>query len=73
MSQEWLEQNWTVVGLIVLVELVLKGIALWKAAKADSKPWFVTLLVINSIGILPLAYIFFLSKERAPRTTDVTK
>lgn len=43
--------------LIVLWELILKGIALWKSAKANQKYWFVALLSINSIGILPLVYL----------------
>jgi hypothetical protein len=34
-----------------------KGLALWKAAKNDSKPWFVALLVINTLGILEILYL----------------
>lgn len=48
--------------LFIVWTLVWTGIALWKAARAGSKPWFIALLVINSIGILEILYIFFFSK-----------
>jgi hypothetical protein len=43
---------------------IWKGIALWKAAKNNSIPWFVALLVVNSVGILEIIYIFFFSKKK---------
>ena len=42
--------------------IVWKGLALWKAAKKDSKVWFGLLLIINTIGILEILYFFFLNK-----------
>jgi len=50
--------------IIVAVELVLKGIALWKAARLDQTAWFVILLIVNTAGILPLIYIFAVAKPR---------
>ena len=44
--------------------LAWKGIALWMAAKNDSKPWYVALLVFNTLGILEIIYIFFFSKKK---------
>ena len=41
-----------------------KGVSLWQAAKDDSKPWFVTLLVTNTLGILDAVYIFGVSGAR---------
>lgn len=49
--------------LLTVWLIVLKGIALWKAARAGSKPWFIALLVINTLGILELLYIFVFSKR----------
>jgi hypothetical protein len=43
--------------------LVWKGLALWTAAKADSKKWFVALLVINTMGLLEILYIYCFSKK----------
>jgi len=44
--------------------LVWKGIALWKAARNGSKIWYVALLVVNTVGILEILYIFFFSKKK---------
>lgn len=45
------------VGIIVAIELTLKGFALWRAAKRDEQYWFVALLVLNTAGILPAVYL----------------
>ncbi len=47
-------------GLVLLLLFIgLKGLALWHAAKRDEKWWFVALLIINTLGILELCYLFF--------------
>ncbi len=38
------------------------GLALWKAAKNDHKVWFVVLLLVHTLGILDILYIFVFSK-----------
>jgi len=42
--------------------LIWKGLALWKASKKNSIPWFVILLVVNTVGILEILYLFIFSK-----------
>ena len=42
---------------LVMVDLVLKGFSLYKSAQKGQKVWFVALLVINSLGVLPLIYL----------------
>ena len=42
---------------------VLKGIALWKAARNSQLAWFVALLVFNTAGILEILYIFLFQKK----------
>lgn len=44
--------------------LVWKGIALWKAARNNSKPWFVVLLILNTLGILDIIYIYGVDKKK---------
>lgn len=39
-----------------------KGFALWKAASNRQLIWFVLLLILNTGGLLEIAYIFFLNK-----------
>jgi len=37
---------------------------LWRAAEVKSKPWFVALLLVNTVGILDMIFLFAV----APRT-----
>jgi len=50
--------------LMMIWSLIWKGIALWKAAEDRSKPWFIALLIVNTMGILEIIYIFFFSKKK---------
>jgi len=40
-----------------------KGWALWIAARKNEKWWYIGLLVINTVGILEILYIFWISKK----------
>ncbi|MDP2630120.1 MAG: DUF5652 family protein [Candidatus Uhrbacteria bacterium] len=62
MNQFFLNNAW-ILALLVLWSIPWKGVALWKAARSGSKPWFVVLLVVNTLGILEIIYIFAISKK----------
>jgi hypothetical protein len=49
--------------LIALWTLPWKGVALWKSAKRAEKKWFIALLVLNTLAILEIVYIFYFSKK----------
>ncbi|HUX35596.1 MAG TPA: DUF5652 family protein [Candidatus Paceibacterota bacterium] len=51
---------WLILALIW--SLPWKGVALWKAANKKDKWWFIALLVINTLAILEILYIFYFSK-----------
>lgn len=40
-----------------------KGYALWTAAKRGQKLWFVAMLVLNTLAILDIIYIFVIAKK----------
>ena len=61
--EQFLAQNWLVLTLIAVWTLPWKGVALWKAARLKQKGWFVTLLIINTLALLDILYIFVLSKR----------
>ena len=44
--------------------LVWKAFALWKAAGQKDKVWFVALIILNTLGILDILYIFVFSKRK---------
>jgi hypothetical protein len=53
------DKRWFFGGLTLfsLIDLILRGFALWKSAKKNQNVWFIALLVVNSLGILPLIYL----------------
>ncbi len=44
--------------LLVAWSLLWKGLALWRAAKRADKWWFIAFLIINTLGILEIIYLF---------------
>lgn len=57
MDINFLQQNLWIFALIMIWEIIWKGMALWRAAKQDRKYWFIALLLINTAGILPIVYL----------------
>jgi hypothetical protein len=49
---------------VFIWSLIWKGIALWKAAKENRRNWFIAMLVLNTIGILEIIFLFFYTKEK---------
>lgn len=47
---------------ILIWTLVWKGAALWKAATKRQLIWFILLLMVNTMGLFEIIYIFFLSR-----------
>jgi len=56
--------NTPILLLILAWTLPWKGVALWKAAKNSHKWWFVALLILNTLAILEIIYIFYFSKPK---------
>jgi len=54
----------TMLGFVLLMiwSLFWKGLALWHACKRDEKRWFVFILVLNTLGILEIIYLFHFVK-----------
>ncbi len=63
------------VGMLSLWELAWKGVALWRAARNSHKWWFVTILMLNTLGILPIVYYFSFSgrQKQLPSNAAATK
>ncbi len=59
------------IAVVVVWELVWKLIAMWKAARNNSPIWFVVLAIFNTLGILPILYIFVFSKMRRGKRPSI--
>ncbi len=60
--------TFNIIGAILFIlllawSLVWKGLALWRAARAGRKWWFIALLAINTFGILEILYLFIFGKR----------
>lgn len=53
--------------LLVVWELLWKGLALWRAARLRQTGWYVALLIINTAGLLPILYLLFTKAEGGGR------
>lgn len=49
---------------LLIWAIAWKGIALWRTSKNDQKNWFIAILVINTLGILEIVYLFVFSKKK---------
>lgn len=56
--------------LFIAWTLPWKGVALWRSARNKHLVWFIVILVVNTLAILEIIYIFGFSK-RKPEITSV--
>jgi hypothetical protein len=52
------------IGAAVAWSMAWKGASLWRAARNESKPWFVALLLSNTLGVLDAIYLFGVDRAR---------
>lgn len=43
--------------------LAWEGVALWHAARNRQKKWFIALLLLNTLGLLPIIYLIWFRAE----------
>lgn len=48
---------------LVLADLILRALSLWRAARANQTAWFIALLVFNTMSILPIIYLCFFAED----------
>jgi len=52
-----------ILGLYIW-SLAWKGLALWRCANLKQRNWFIGILILNTLGILEIAYLFFFAKNK---------
>lgn len=50
--------------VLLVWSIAWKGLALWNAAKNSQKNWFIAILIVNTVGILEIIYLFRFAKKR---------
>jgi len=59
--------------VVTIWSLFWKGLALWKAAQLSHKNWSIIILLINTLGILDIIYIRFISTKYSVETVEEEK
>ncbi|MFZ2484546.1 MAG: DUF5652 family protein [Minisyncoccia bacterium] len=54
--------NPLIIVVALIWSLIWKGLALWKSSGLRQKYWFIAILLINTLGILEIIYLFVVSK-----------
>lgn len=69
--------NESFIGIAALVlavwTLPWKGYALWIAARNKHKYWFIALLIINTVAILEIIYIFAVGRPALKKSASTEK
>ncbi|MCI5108246.1 MAG: DUF5652 family protein [Candidatus Pacebacteria bacterium] len=66
-------QNENIAWLTLLVAIWTipwKGVALWKAAQLSHKKWFIAILILNTLAILEIFYIFYVAKKYSVKVEE---
>lgn len=50
--------------LIYIWSLIWKGIAMWRAAHLKQRNWFIAILVLNTLGVIEIAYLFKFAEKK---------
>ena len=50
---------------VLLWSLVWKGLALWHCAQRKQGRWFIALLIVNTLGLLEIIYLFGVAKVKS--------
>jgi len=43
--------------------MIWQGIALWHSAQAKQKNWYIAMLVLNTLGLLPIIYLIWFRQK----------
>ncbi|MFA7319463.1 MAG: DUF5652 family protein [Parcubacteria group bacterium] len=62
-----------IIALALLWTIPWKGVALWKAAQNRHRVWFILILLVNTLAILEILYIFIFSKKMSEENQPLTR
>lgn len=62
---ELISMSWFLPTVIALAiwDIIWKLVAMWYAARDKQKLWYILLVLFNSIGVLPILYIYVIRKN----------
>jgi len=51
--------------LLIIWSIIWKGIALWHSARNKQLVWYITILIVNTVGIIEIVYLIFFKNRDA--------
>lgn len=43
--------------IVMLWDILWKALALWRAARNGNQGWYIFMIILNTVGILPIIYL----------------
>ena len=68
--EQFISQHSGFLVAMVLWSYPWKGFALWRAARNRQPIWFIAMLIINSLAIIEITYLFYFSKGESLNLGD---
>ncbi|PIQ66990.1 MAG: hypothetical protein CO184_00130 [Candidatus Zambryskibacteria bacterium CG_4_9_14_3_um_filter_40_16] len=69
-AQSFVVSHIWIFWLLIIWSLVWKGFALWKSARLSHKWWFIAILILNTVGILEIFYLFFVGRDYSVKVEE---
>jgi len=60
----FLQNNMWVLIVVMIWVLPWKAYALWTSARRNQKVWFILFVILNTLAILEIFYIFYIAKKK---------
>ena len=61
------------IAVAMIWALFWKGMGLWRAAELRQKYWFIAILLINTLGILEIFYLYFIARRYKVEVVEKTE
>ncbi|MFA4960929.1 MAG: DUF5652 family protein [Candidatus Pacearchaeota archaeon] len=67
--------SWFIALVVVIVvwDLIWKGIGMWRAGRNNQLTWFIVILIFNTVGILSLIYLMWFQKKESLKTKIIKR
>jgi methionyl-tRNA synthetase len=60
--EQFILSSWWIIPAVIWT-IPWKGWALWRSARLGQKWWFIILLVVNTLAVLEILYLFIFSRR----------
>jgi hypothetical protein len=67
----WIELHPLLVAIMGIWTFIWKGFALWRSSELRQKYWFIAILLLNTVGILEIVYLFLVARNYKVEIVEV--